>query len=179
MAYFADLSPYCYSTRNEPLSMNVGWLERRHHFETMAPSEDILELLWCFCSTPVRQTRGFHQCDLCPTSKTVEASRNGSERLLGTAEIRVFARRAARSELSRELGEKESGGIVFLGQSTVPVSVYAAPTMIYHYVGVHHYKPPEEFLSALQEGPRPPSQEYFDLLNNMGLRPTRTSSISG
>lgn len=51
----------------------------------------------------------------------------------GFAEIRVFGR-----------GER----------------TYAAPTLIKHYVAEHHYRPPDEFLQALQEGPVPGTTDY-------------------
>jgi hypothetical protein len=38
--------------------------------------------------------------------------------------------------------------------------VYAAPNFIYHYVVVHHYQPPEEFVEAVLAGPLPRSPEY-------------------
>lgn len=38
--------------------------------------------------------------------------------------------------------------------------VYAAPTMIYHYVVDHHYRPPQEFIQAVLDGPRAGSDEY-------------------
>jgi len=41
--------------------------------------------------------------------------------------------------------------------------------MIYHYVQAHYYKPPDEFLRALREGPKPPSREYFDLIKKLDL----------
>jgi hypothetical protein len=41
---------------------------------------------------------------------------------------------------------------------------YIAPNMIYHYVTVHHYKPPEEFIQALKDGPYPPGPEYIERL---------------
>jgi hypothetical protein len=69
-------------------------------------------------------------------------TRNGEELLLGSAEIRVFGK-----------GEL----------------IYAAPNLIYHYVSVHCYKPPEEFLQALEEGPSPPGSEYFKRLTNLNL----------
>lgn len=71
------------------------------------------------------------------------AERNGEERLLGVAEIRVFS------------GDGR---------------VYAAPTLIYPYVAVHHYKPPDEFIEALRTGPPPSSQEYFDILARLNLK---------
>jgi hypothetical protein len=33
--------------------------------------------------------------------------------------------------------------------------------MIYHYVVDHHYLPPEEFISAVLDGPLPDSPEYL------------------
>jgi len=70
------------------------------------------------------------------------AERNGKRLLLGSAEIRAFSE------------TKE---------------VYAAPNLIYHYVSVHKYRPPECFLEAVRTGPRPPSAEYTDRLSELGL----------
>jgi len=61
---------------------------------------------------------------------------------LGYAEIRVFGK----------------GG-----------KLYEAPNMLYHYVTVHHYKPPDEFLQALKNAPAPPSSEYLSRLEALGL----------
>lgn len=38
--------------------------------------------------------------------------------------------------------------------------VYAAPTMIYHYVVDHHYRPPQEFIQAVLDGPLADTEEY-------------------
>ena len=54
--------------------------------------------------------------------------------------------------------------------------IYAAPTLIYHYINTHHYDPPDEFMRALYEGPAAGSREYFDRLKELGLEWTRTSS---
>jgi len=54
--------------------------------------------------------------------------------------------------------------------------IYAAPTLIYHYINTHHYDPPEEFMRALYEGPAAGSREYFERLKGLGLEWTRTSS---
>lgn len=40
---------------------------------------------------------------------------------------------------------------------------YASPTMIYHYITVHHYLPPQVFIDAVLQGPRPGSPSYRDL----------------
>ena len=47
--------------------------------------------------------------------------------------------------------------------------IYAAPTLIYHYVEVHEYKPPDEFIRALSEGRGPLSREYFSRLEELEL----------
>lgn len=149
MTYFPDLSPYSYF-RHERGTWNVGWLDADHPFETAAPSQELLDALWLFLKTPVVQTRGFHTCELClraplPEDKRSRSTiaRRGDEQLqIGTAEIRVFGERGVS---------------------------YAAPTLIYHYVSEHHYKPPDEFVRALLAGPHPPSEEYRARLRRAGV----------
>lgn len=149
MAYFDDLSDYVYIPQfDRPGTKAVGWLARGHEFATATPEEEVLDLLWLFCSISVASTRGVHDCEFCPGGCAYQAERNGQRLLLGTAEIRVFSRDGR---------------------------TYAAPTLIYHYVAAHRYRPPDEFLEALREGPRPPSQEYFDALARLNLEWSRTS----
>lgn len=147
MTYFEDLSDYGFLD-GSPLRLTlkrVGWLEVGHFFETMAPSDETLDLLWAHCKISLAQTRGFHQCDLCDPPRTVLASRGGPRLLLGTSEIRVFSDTSA---------------------------FYAAPTLIYHYVRTHHYKPPDIFLHALRTPPSPPNPAYFDRLMGLTWRAT-------
>jgi tetratricopeptide (TPR) repeat protein len=125
----------------------IGWLERGHAFQRSIPSVEDLELLWNVCTISAAQTRGRHYCDLCESPTLVNVERNGVRLSLGSSEIRVFSSVGA---------------------------VYAAPTMIFHYVGVHHYQPPNEFLQALREGPKPPSLEYFALLKAVDPHWNRT-----
>ncbi len=170
MTFFPDLSFYDYLRDNKVPERNIGWLERGHEFERMAPSEETLDLLWSFCTISVMQTRGIHACDLCETRKTVHAVRHGVRFLLGTLEIRVFSKEGDRtSALKQRIREKESSGLILLRSSPFPFAIYAAPTLIYHYVRTHHYKPPDEFLRALSEGPRPPAHEYFERLKKLNL----------
>jgi hypothetical protein len=72
----------------------------------------------------------------------LDADRNGERINMGSAEIRVFARDG---------------------------TAYAAPTLIYHYMKFHNYRPPDEFIRALTEGPAPWSVEYLDRPNGLGL----------
>lgn len=163
MAYFSDLSIYTYISsppkatnilwlgldQNLPNTAsfhpagtkNVGWLSLGHDFPMMQPTEEILDLIWKHCKISVQQTRGIHRCEFCsgPVGNT---ERHGERLVLGSAEIRVFSNHGY---------------------------TYAAPNLIYHYISVHQYKPPDEFLLALARGPRPPSPEYFERLGRTGL----------
>jgi hypothetical protein len=127
-------------------------LARGHAFPTMTRDEEVLDLLWLYCSISVALTRGIHDCEFCPSCSAHKAERKGESLLLGAAEVRVFS------------GDGRT---------------YAGPTLIYHYVAVHHYKPPDEFMQALREGPRPPTQEYFDGLARLNLEWSRTSTGAG
>ncbi len=149
MAFIPDLSEYTYanSAFGRPGTKAIGWLTLGHSFPTATPKEKDLDLLWQHCSISVARMRGGHDCEFCPVGSARYAERNGEKRLLGVAEIRVFSRDG---------------------------KVYASPTLIYHYVAVHHYLPPDEFLSALREGPHPPTQEYFDVLTKLNLEWMRT-----
>jgi hypothetical protein len=67
------------------------------------------------------------------------------------------------------LAEKSEARIL-LGSAEVRVfdpegkAAFAAPNLLYHYVAVHHYLPPAEFLAAIASGPQPATPEYRDLL---------------
>lgn len=87
-----------------------------------------------------------------PVRNHTSLERNGERLLLGTAEMRVFSRR---------------GGL------------YAAPTLIYHYVKEHGYKPPNELIEGTVDGAAPPSAEYFDQLARLGLKWRNTSAPQG
>ena len=75
--------------------------------------------------------------------QSVEAERGGEQLMLGTAEIRAYG----------------ANGVL-----------YAAPTLIYHYVAKHHYQPPDEFIQAVMTGPRPPGDDYRALLRRFEIR---------
>lgn len=46
-------------------------------------------------------------------------------------------------------------------------AIYAAPTLIYHYVTVHNYKPPAEFIEAVMQGPPAGSPEHRALIKSL------------
>lgn len=116
MTSYRDLTDYEYHREfARPGTKNVGWLAGGHEFDTAEPTEELLGELWNFCKVSVAQSRGVHECDFCPGRHSQYAERDGERLLLGTAEIRVFPR---------------DGGL------------YAAPTLVYHYVREHRYRPP-------------------------------------
>jgi membrane protease YdiL (CAAX protease family) len=150
MTYFADLTDYTYFPAGHAShagTKNVGWLSAGCTFEAAAPTEELLDRLWSYCTISVAQTRGVHQCEFCPDKDVHFAERKGEKILLGTSEIRVF----------------EGEGCI-----------YAAPTLIYHYVSDHGYRPPESFIQALMSEPAPPAAEYFDRLARVFLEWRKT-----
>lgn len=149
MTYFADLSDYVYIPDfYRPGTLNVGWLDAANAFPQRAPLGESLDYLWRYCKISIAQTRGIHECELCE-EESYHASRGNEYLLLGAAEIRVFA------------GD----------------SIYAAPTMLYHYMISHHYCPPASFIEALHRAPAPPDAEYFSNLERLNLEWSKTASV--
>jgi hypothetical protein len=138
--YLPDLSPYNPASKEfEILStLAVGWLDQKHLFPTVDPTEDFLCNLLGFCKVRIRQTRGFHQCEFCDQfSNTHPFVQENDETIwLGSAELRVIGK------------EK----------------VYASPNLIYHYVSDHRYSPPEEFTQSVLHGPQPNDEVYQSLV---------------
>lgn len=151
MAYYIDLSNYVYLPEfTRPRTQNVGWLDLSHEFDKMDASESDLNLLWEFCKVSIAQTRGIQNCSFCGGNQPVVCERSGLNLLLGASEIRVFA---------------------------PDDKIYAAPTLIFHYVSQHNYRPPDEFMNALRVGDRPPTEDYFKRLRSLGLEWNDTSEM--
>lgn len=152
MTFFRDLSPYEYGSRWGGVAgaQNVGWLADGRPFETASPMKSDLDLIWAHCKVAIHPTRGFHSCDICKdlSLHPPKFTRNNETLLLGYSEIRVISRS---------------------GQS------YAAPSLIYHYILEHNYRPPKSFMSALRSGPTPPSDAYFLALTTRELSWSSTS----
>jgi hypothetical protein len=147
-----DLSPY----RAGPdkaiglIPLAVGWLTAGQPFPTGAVSPEFLNELHAFCQPgyTILPPKGARWDGRCPLDKncsrqllTVQA---GDElRQLDNAEIRV-------------IGDDE---------------IFAAPTLIYHYVTAHHYKPPEAFVTAVLRGPSAGSPEHRALIRALQNAP--------
>lgn len=141
MAYFADLTRYEYWDDNGiDNGLNVGWLSGQQAFQMGNTTSEFQERLLKFCNGLVRPTRGWHYCELCPQQPASPRAGNPL-RPLGTAEIRVFFQQR----------------------------IYAAPNLIHHYVTEHHYRPPDEFIEAVINGPLPGSPEYETLIQSLGI----------
>ena len=150
MTCYGDLSEYSYHRAKfyRPGTKNIGWLGLGSDFECAKPTDETLDRIWAHCRISIAHMPGIHRCEFCePVSYYAE--RNGEYLLLGASEIRVFSPE---------------------GQ------IYAAPTLIYHYINTHHYAPPDEFIRALHEGPAAGSGEYFDRLKQLNLEWSKTSA---
>jgi hypothetical protein len=143
MTYLADLSESAFLTRHVPAGVRVlavGWLDRDHEFPRGPVPEGFLDALFAACRDHETEvTRGLHLCPFCPIPDEmwppITAERGGDAVTLGHAEVR------------------------FLGNQAD--TWLAAPTLIFHYVEAHAYRPPHEFIeavSAMRLAPTPEQQ---------------------
>lgn len=132
--YFEDLTKYEYMTTEN--SRNVGWLEKGHFINKGAVPDEFVKKLWKYLRYPVQVCRGFHVCDFCKITKTgvPTVTYKGETREVGYYEIRVW---------------DENG------------DMYAAPSLILHYILAHGYEPPQEFIDAVINSPDASSEEYY------------------
>lgn len=107
-------------------TLAFGGLDGAHPFRSGTCPAEVVDALEEAARHPVDQTRGHHVCVLCPP---------------------------------REVGptphETAKGDVLQLGSASIEVMVdgtrWVAPTLVLHYVAVHHYQPPEAVLHALRE----------------------------
>ena len=148
MTYFQDLTPYVYY-KPEPNTLNIGWLSGDQRYLKGKPTREFKDKLFAHCLDlyVIHIARGFHQCEFCKVSVDEWMKPRYGDKAhwlsLGDGEIRV------------------------IGKSVI----YAAPTLIYHYVVEHRYKPPEEFIQAVLTGPDPGSEQHTKLLKRFGWTP--------
>ncbi len=139
MSYYEDLTVYAYKKKyiNEN-TYNIGWLDINEQYTKGKVPKIFIDKLWRYCLIKLVEMRGFHTCNLCQNIYKVPLTikiENISLKL-GTSEIRVFGKN----------------------------KIYAAPNLIYHYITEHSYQPPEEFISAVINGPSPESDIYKELI---------------
>ncbi|WP_427885159.1 hypothetical protein ACQHIV_23540 [Kribbella sp. GL6] len=124
MSYYADLSPYEYLS-NQPDMVNIGWLSAEYSYSRGAVPDDFLRALLVWPIDDSTLLRGVHDCDFCDAESPlrVPAPVERGYVSLGMGEFHVASRQ----------------GIV-----------YSAPSLIVHYISSHQYKPPMEFLEAVE-----------------------------
>lgn len=105
-------------------AVNVGWLDAGHDFATgAAPAWLVPRIARLIVGAPVNVTRGYHPCGLCQDPPfPVEIQIDGLARPLGDREIRV----------------RGPDG-----------TLYAAPSLVAHYIAEHGYLPPPRFIDAV------------------------------
>ena len=136
--YIPDLTAYCYEESYIRAGLvAVGWLDQDHAFPRGDAPGEVRERLWKYLERPIVQTRGWHPCPWCATTRAIRVRQGETEHLLGDAEIRVFS----------NTGE-----------------AYAAPNLVYHYIDTHQYLPPARFLNAVLTGPLPGTATYETLI---------------
>jgi hypothetical protein len=126
--FFVDGSVYSYGIPFElPMVRAIGWLDRDHEYSHGDVREEFVAKLWKIIETRTRSfdlhanvIRGIHPCDFCGEGIFRER-RDGCRTMLGMSELWV------------PFG---SGWL-------------AAPTLIVHYVELHSYLPPNNFIEAV------------------------------
>jgi len=127
--YFADLSQYCYGKAEpDPNVLNVGWLSSAHPYTQGSVSDLFVTHLRHLVQSPVNLYRGLHFCEFCPEPQ-VRTTPGG---------LRIVDPRP---------GTAGNGEIRVRGASG---QIYVAPALIHHYVTAHGYRPPAEFVSAVE-----------------------------
>lgn len=123
MTYFEDLSRYEYLPVEQEM-LNVGWLSRDHSFPQGEADPRLVEALVARAADPQHITRGVHDCEFCTAESPLRIPADVPRGFvsLGFAELHV---------------EGENG------------TVYAAPSLVVHYVEAHGYQPPQEFVDAV------------------------------
>lgn len=138
-----DLDPYLGCPSDARLGLDplgVGWLRRGQSFDTGPVPEAFPAALLEFCldKHTVCARPGSMPCSLCG-ERPQPIELDGETAQFGLAEIRV-------------LGKED---------------IFAAPTLVHHYVTVHHYRPPDVFVQAVLHGPPPGSPEHRALVRTL------------
>lgn len=141
MAYFPDLYPYAYGHGHHPGVMHVGWLDNTHPYATGKVDVPLIEKMKLLAAKPVELYRGLHICELCIEPPGLVKS---------VVPNRVVIDPKC-SWVQWIVGRSSNGEIRVSREGTT----YAAPVLIVHYIEVHHYLPPRQFLEAIREAPQP------------------------
>ena len=144
MAFYADLSHLAYfGEENADGLLAVGWLERSQDYAHGSVEKDFFRKLVELLVDPWQPVRamGFHECSFCHfTGGPRHLSHEGTTVQLGAANLFVPA----------------------------DGTLYAAPSLIAHYVDAHDYAPPTGFCEAVLSCPPMRSMAYLRALRQNG-----------
>lgn len=127
MAYFEDMTPYSEAHgKVEPRAFHVGFLDGEHPYRQGAVEAALVDKMLHLVQQYFHATRGYYCCRYCDPGDGggFPVELDGKELRLGSAEIMV----PSNDDI-----------------------IYRAPNLIVHYVRDHRYKPPDEFLTALEQ----------------------------
>jgi hypothetical protein len=187
MTWYPDLSTGCMAGYGDD-ARAVGWLSGDEPYPVGDTPPAFVTLLESHVSAAWQpfQCGGFHTCDLdrCPATvgppapvvneatldavrKRIARERRRLRRPWWLRPFRIprdihFRRRPG--ERSRRPGRDPRAEWWNLYVPT-PERVYVAPAMILHYVADHQYRPPDEFVLALEACPPQGSPEYLALID--------------
>jgi hypothetical protein len=137
MTYFPDNSPYAYGHSSHPGVVHVGWLDDVHSFPKGDVEPRLIQKMKSLASRPVELYRGKHICELCAEPA-------------GLVKAYVPDRVVVDPNCSwaRWADQRTSNGEIRVSHEGI---VFAAPVLIVHYIEVHNYLPPQQFLDAVEE----------------------------
>ena len=139
MAVYDDFSKYEFNNKKLDNVINIGWLGEIGSFQQGNVSEEFIMNLWEYYKCPIFSSRKvYYNEKLDGYWKFFTAVFNGRKIGLGSSEIRII--------------DKEKGVI------------YASPNLLIHYIVNHNYLPPQEYIKAVIEGPKPNSKDYCNMI---------------
>lgn len=147
MAVYKDLSEYhvCKhigkDIKGKYLVKNIGWLGGEKTFLSGKVDDIFLQNLYLYYKIPFfMYTKRILYCnsELDGKEKYFALIYKNVARWLGSSEIRVL-------DYERKI-------------------IYVAPDLIIHYIKNHHYLPPQEFINAVINGPKPNDVDYCDMV---------------
>lgn len=123
MATYDDLTEYRYSESDRPM-LNVGWLGADREFRTGPPDAELVRSLLQLAERQENIMRGVHHCEFCDEESPIR--------------LKAPVERGWVSLGMGELHVRGSEGVI-----------YAAPSLVVHYVIAHGYQPPASFRAAV------------------------------
>jgi hypothetical protein len=139
MTYFPDHSPYGYGRRSHPGVVHVGWLDNIHAYSKGTVDARLIEKMKLLASKPVELYRGKHLCELCPEPPDLVKTTLPNGLVIDS-----------NCSWARWVNQRSSNGEIRVSRKG---TIFAAPVLIVHYIEVHNYLPPFQFLQAVEDAP--------------------------